>query len=305
MVSRTSSILALSIWLASAWAGSEAATPVAPTGGVTEWVDTAQGRLKARVFATVSSSAAPILIIVLHGDVLDPPPSYQYQFAQAVAEGYDAVAPMSAEQRTRLGYPPLPFAGVIAAGVLRPGFVDAAGDRSAGSVGSATGEPQYTAAVVDAVAGAVERLKTERRARAVVLVGHSGGAAIAADIMGRRPGLIDAALLVGCGCDPVAWRTRAYSQDHDPKWLQPDLSLSPLDLAAHVPARTRVRMVVGEQDDNAPPKDTIAYADALKSHGVDVKVRIEPGLGHNIMFAAPVFASLTALLQEFGASSRP
>jgi protein-S-isoprenylcysteine O-methyltransferase Ste14 len=35
----------------------------------------------------------------------------------------------------------------------------------------------------------------------VVVAGHSGGAAIAANILGRRPALIDAALVVSCPCD--------------------------------------------------------------------------------------------------------
>jgi pimeloyl-ACP methyl ester carboxylesterase len=294
--------LALSLGLISGLGLARAATGNEAAGGATEWVDTAHGRLKALVYAAPSSGKAPVLVIVLHGDGLNPPPSYQYQFAQAVVEGYSAVSPMSAEQQSRLGYPPLGFTDVVTAGILRPGFVDPAGDRSAGSVGSTTGEPQYTAAVVDAVAEAVERLKTERKARKVILVGHSGGAAIAADVMGRHPGLVDGAVLVACGCDPPAWRKRAYAKDHDRKWLETDRSLSPLRFAAAVPTGTHVRMVVGDQDDNAAPVDTTAYANALKSHGVDVEVQIVPGVGHNIMFSAPVFVNLAGLLREFSAS---
>lgn len=297
------SALAFSVCILCAMSACEAAGPAAAVGGVTEWVGTVQGPLKTRVYRTSSTGLAPVLVVVLHGDVTDPPPSYQYQFAQALTEGYDAVAPMSVEERSRLGYPSLEFTNLIAVGVLRPGFVDSAGDRSSGTVGSATGEPQYTAAVVDTVADALQRLKAEHRARALIVVGHSGGAAIAADVMGRHPGVVDGALLVACGCDPAAWRSRAFAKDHDPKWLEPDLSLSPLDLAARVPPGVRIRMVVGSQDDNAAAEDTTAFASALTAHGVDATVRVLPGLGHNIMFAAPVFEAMLGLLREFGVQS--
>jgi hypothetical protein len=69
---------------------------------MTEWVDTAHGRLKTKVYATGTLSDSPILLVVLHGDLPNPPPSYQYGFAQAVTEGYDAV-PMPEPVRARLG----------------------------------------------------------------------------------------------------------------------------------------------------------------------------------------------------------
>lgn len=206
---------------------------------MTEWVDTVHGRLKTRVYATETVGDSPILLIVLHGDIPNPPPTYHY-FAQAVAEGYDAVAAMPGPVRARLGES-LPYADIVAASILRPGYTDEEGDRSDGDMGYAVTD-NFTPEVVDAVAEVIAHLQAEYRARAVILAGHSGGAAISANVLGRHPELADGALLVACGCDPDAFYARRRLTDPDPFWNQPNPSLRPLVLAADVPNATRVRV---------------------------------------------------------------
>jgi predicted esterase len=71
-----------------------------------------------------------------------------------------------------------------------------------------------------------------------------------------------------------------------------------LELAPHVREDVKVRLVVGDQDDVAPPAYSIAYADLLSARGVDAEVTIAPGLGHNIMFTPVVFDELERLLGD-------
>ena len=63
------------------------------------------------------------------------------------------------------------------------------------------GGDNYTAHNVDAVANALQALKTKYGARRLVVVGYSGGAATAGVILGRHPELIDNAVLIACPCD--------------------------------------------------------------------------------------------------------
>jgi pimeloyl-ACP methyl ester carboxylesterase len=132
----------------------------------------------------------------------------------------------------------------------------------------------------------------------VVLVGHSGGAAIVANILGRHPDLADAALLVACGCDPEAWRARMRVQQPSPIWDAPNPSLMPLSLAGGVTPGTRVRLLVGEEDDVAPPQDSRRYAAALEAREIDVRVTVAPGLGHNILMTPDAFREVGALVGE-------
>jgi pimeloyl-ACP methyl ester carboxylesterase len=243
-------------------------------GGETLWIDVANGRLKAESYATRNRSEHPILVVVLHGDLFNPTPSYQYAFAQALTDGFDAPALPDAV-RKRFGDAP-PIDDVAAVGILRPGYTDNAGDRSDGERGDARGD-NFTPAVVDAIAAAVESLERKFSARAVALVGHSGGATIAANVLGRHPDVADGALLVACGCGPTR-------------------SLQPMDLAPGVRRDVIVRMVVGADDETTPPQQSRDYASALQQRGIDASVVVAPGLGHNIMFQPIVFGVLEQLL---------
>jgi pimeloyl-ACP methyl ester carboxylesterase len=245
-------------------------------GGETLWIEVADGRLKSKVYATTSRSEQPLLVVVLHGDLYNPTPSYQYAFAQALARGFDAPA-LPAHVRARFTNPPR-IDDVVAVGLLRPGYTDNAGDRSAGERGRARGD-NFTPMVVDAIADAVEQLHKTFTARGVVLVGHSGGATIAANILGRRPDVADAALLVACGCGPTR-------------------SLQPLDLAPGVRRDVVVRLLVGSEDETTPPDQSRTYATTLQRHGVDAEMTVVPGLGHNIMFQPVIFAALERLLSR-------
>jgi len=238
------------------------------------WINVTGGRLKAQVYSTGPLSGDPTLVIALHGDIFDPTPSYQYAFAQALTQGFDAPA-MPDRVRARLGRHPQ-VNDVVAAGLLRPGYTDNAGDQSDGQRGQARGD-NYTVEVVDAVAEAARTLTQRFMARRVVLVGHSGGATIAAILLGLHPDVADAALLVACGCG----ETR---------------SLQPLDVTRDVRRDVTVRLLVGAEDVVTPAEQSQRYAEVLRQRGVDAQVTVLPGLNHNITFTRPVFSEAARLL---------
>jgi predicted esterase len=264
-------------------------------GGETQWLDVGEGRLKAQVFKGAAVVERPMLILVLHGDLPDPGPDYQYLFARVLTE---SLSNETSVFRIALGSE-WRSERIVAAGILRPGYADPSGDRSSGDMGKAIAD-NYTPEVVDAVATAARELAAAHDARAVVLVGHSGGAAIVANVLGRHPDVADGALLVACGCDPEAWRARMRVQDPSPIWDEPNPSLMPLSLVDGVATGTRVRVLVGEKDDVTPPDDSRRYADALQASGIDVELTVVPALGHNILMTSDAFRELGALVREVG-----
>lgn len=264
----------------------------APTfpAGETMWV-TANGMpLKTTIYKSAKLSPHPVLIVVLHGDLLEAriPPSYHYEFARRVANQTD---------------------DVIVAALLRPGYIDGVGDQSAGKRGLATGD-NYTLEIVDAIGQTIDALKAKFLPAATIIVGHSGGATISADLLGRQPRKVDAALLVSCPCDVPAWRHHMVKEQFSHigplslLFLLPVKSLSPLDLAAKVPIDTRVRMVVGSEDPTAPAKFTQEYAEALRKRGIDVTVTLASGLGHNILLEPVVLEQLNKLVATVKGSLR-
>jgi pimeloyl-ACP methyl ester carboxylesterase len=66
-----------------------------------------------------------------------------------------------------------------------------------------TGDNWNATKNTDAIAHAIGELKRRYHARQVVVAGHSGGATITVNLLGRHPAWIDAALLVSCHGRPL------------------------------------------------------------------------------------------------------
>ncbi|MBD2722821.1 alpha/beta hydrolase family protein [Hymenobacter armeniacus] len=250
-----------------------ASTPAAAPG---QWVGAAGQRLWAQVYLSPQLSAHPTLLVVLHGDAPFSKPAYQYTVARRAAQANP---------------------DLVAVALLRPGYTDPAGHHSDGQRGEATGD-NYTPAVLDALAAALTTLRARYHAGRVVLAGHSGGAALAADLLGRHPGLADAALLAACPCNVATWR--AHMKRHTGGgaiWDQPVASVSPEQVLARVPARTRVALLVGTADSIAPATMTREYYQRLQQQGIPATLRELPGLGHEIFLGKAVQQEIKGLLR--------
>jgi pimeloyl-ACP methyl ester carboxylesterase len=248
-----------------------ASDPAACASGTSDqWVRGGQECLHIRVYHAAALVADPDLIVVLHGDLGGP--GYHYLAAQKLAQASDSV---------------------IAVGMLRPGYSDDSGNRSSGVEGRWVGD-NYTTPVIDAIAAAIDTLRRQFKPGHVILVGHSGGAAITADLIGRHPRLVDAAVLVSCPCDLPRFRRHMFDLQRQPIWLMPVGSLSPMDLAAGVDPSTTVKVIVGDSDNVAPPPMSRAYAASLGQHHVPVKLIEIPGAPHNILLDPRVLSEINA-----------
>jgi pimeloyl-ACP methyl ester carboxylesterase len=261
--------------VAASCAGSRA--PI-DTAGTARWVTVGEQRIKTRVHASTDVGEESTLVLALHGDRGG---RGTYVFSRRAAAAID---------------------NVVVAAVVRPGYTDEVGDRSDGERGLRVGD-NYTAEVVDVIAEVISDLKASFGASRVVVVGHSGGAAITAALLGRHPATIDGALLVACPCDVAAWRRHMHSVRGDDWWLGPVDAVSPITVAEYVSRSVRVRMIVGSDDQTTPEELTVEYAEALQARTVDVAVTIAPGLGHDILLEPIVLAELQQLIASLSASA--
>ena len=250
-----------------------------PPAAKTLWLQGNGLKLKTSIYESSKVSDRPVLIVVLHGDLLGlrmiPPTTYHYVFADNAAKRIE---------------------DVVVAAVMRPGYRDHSGERSDGDPGLGTGD-NYTPQVVDAVAGVIEQLKARFHPAHIVLAGHSGGAAITGDLLGRSPSAVDGALLASCPCDLVAWRKYMMRrQDNNPIWSTPIHALSPQQLAGTVSPAVHVAVLVGAEDDVAPPSMSLHYAEALKKRLNHVTLTIAPRLGHDILLEPVMYETLKNLV---------
>ena len=148
--------------------------------------------------------------------------------------------------------------------MIRPGY------RSPAGHSSGYANPQdddYTANNVARVAGALAALRGELQPRHLVLIGHSGGAATSALVLGRHAGAADAAVLLGCPCDVPPWRMHRSAQRSQPyrPW---SASLNPLAFVPGIPAGTPALAATGARDDNTLPLFAQRWAQTASERGV-------------------------------------
>lgn len=234
------------------------------------WIQGGPYRLRIAIDTSATRTAHPTLVVALHGDLGG---REQDEFAAHVA----------ASSRD-----------VIAAGLLRPGYTDSLGNTSDGDKGLTTGD-NYNVTNTNAIAAGIVELKRRFHPRRTILVGHSGGAAIVANILGRHPDLADAALLVSCPCDVALWRQHMLERTHFRGFRGQIETLSPIDLVSDIRANVPVIMVVGTQDDVAPPGISERYQTAAVQAGKNVRLVQVKGKPHDMFLDPEVFAQLARL----------
>jgi predicted esterase len=249
------------------------ATPAAQAPRVEkEWLGAVGQRTRAALFRSTDSGPSPVLIVVLQGDL----------------GRVDYVLPANAASQIQ---------GVVTAALVRPGYTDIDGDTSDGVKGGGFGD-NYTPEVLNQIDAAIRELKSQLHPSAVVLVGHSGGAAIAANLIARDNGLAGAALLLSCPCEVPAWRKHMNTLRPNALWETPVTSISPMSVVNEISPKTQIRMMVGEKDDTAPPEFTESYAAALRKRGIEPHVTILPGEGHIILYDGAVIQQLSAIVAQ-------
>ncbi len=211
------------------------------------------------------------MLVWLHGDVSSGgSANYHFQSAEKAAKEFEE-------------------SKVLSVAIVRPGYPDGDGNTSSVDPSQSGRSDHYTRENVAEVAGAIDHLRKRFNPKKVIVIGHSGGAATTAVILGLQPGLIDAGLLVSCPCDLVAWRTgrRAWSR-----------SENPINWADKVPTDARVVALAGERDDNTSPELARSYVQALKARDVDAVFRPLSYENHNSAFrSAEVFNTIREWLR--------
>lgn len=223
--------------------------PCPPGSAVADYVYGGGLCLAAETFGAESAGASPVLVVVVHGDISDGgAATYHARFARTLARP-----------------------GVVVVALIRPGYTDAAGRVSQGN--DYAREDNYTPENIAAVGGAIDALKAHYRAARTIYVGHSGGAAIGGVLIGKRRGLVDAAVLVSCPCDIARWRRARW---HD-AWKR---SESPDFYAHRVPVTTEVVAITGAADENTTPALAQDYVASLTKRGVRARFVSVEGAAH-------------------------
>ena len=231
---------------------------------------------KIRTYRSADVSDKPILIVALHGDSPFNNPGYQYRFAELVANTNS---------------------NVISIGMLRPGYLDPIGRKSDGVKGDAIGD-NFDEKRVNQVAQAITELKKLYSPSNVILAGHSGGAAIAANLISLFPLLIDHAFIVSCPCDVNAWREGMFSLTKKQIFSGDIETLSPIDLVEHLSKKMIISIFVGKDDKVARPILSEKYKTAVTKEGLRVTLEVIDGQ-HDIFLNPDIINAITEIVSGY------
>lgn len=163
--------------------------------------------------------------------------------------------------------------GAIGVAMIRPGYTGDGRKSSGVATRNQNRSDMYRGAEIDSMAAAVAALKKHHAASRVVLVGHSGGAAIAGVMLGRSAPLVDAVLLVSCPCDVPRWRTERGRKPFEN-------AESPIRYLSAVPKTAMIFALTGDNDRNTFPRLGRDYVAAAKALGLSAEFVAVPDAGH-------------------------
>jgi len=219
----------------------------------------------------------PNLVILLHGDAPFNPPSYQYKLGKIL------------ERQTK---------NTIIVAVLRPGYTDNEGNHSDGIKGNTTGD-NYTMEVINNLTEVVKELKIRYKPNQTIIVGHSGGAAISADIISSTSNLIDKSVLVSCPCDVEKWRSYMSSkQQFYRPWKDSVKSISPIKMVDSLNSKVTMTLIHGTKDDVVPFDISNNYYQKLKNRDINVKLIKLDNEGHEIILSDIVVSTIKNCLNK-------
>lgn len=160
--------------------------------------------------------------------------------------------------------------------LIRPGYFDDEGNFSTGNSLGVTSTKiagrldNYTRENVDIIADAILNLKKHYKPKRILIIGHSGGAAIASLILNFYPELIDGALLINCPCDIKHWR---------PDW---EHSLSPIEHIDKINPKVQIHVISGAEDEAVYPESGKDYTQKLINNKNSAKFYLGIGMKHNL-----------------------
>ena len=219
-------------------------------------------------YASPGTLHEPAMVLVLHGDAPFSNPSYQYRIARQIADENN---------------------NVVAVGILRPGYTDNEGNRSAGKRGNTTGD-NYTKEVLEAINDLATHLRKKYNPSKVILVGHSGGAAISANLLSEYPGNYAGAVLIACPCDLHLWRKHMKAIQPEVRiWDKEVGSLSPIEELKNIDDAAQISVIHGGGDEIVPLPVIQNYVKELEANKKNINFYLLDDQGHEIAFNKQVF----------------
>jgi pimeloyl-ACP methyl ester carboxylesterase len=147
--------------------------------------------------------------------------------------------------------------------ITRPGWTNIKDHKSEGKKNISNGDNYVPKVDVDPIYRVIKKLKKKYQLNNTLVVGHSGGAAIAGILSGRFPNLIDEAILISCPCIVPPWRKNYFDQiskKSNSRYCSPVFkSHSPHEYIKRIDPKLKTKIFIGNLDQNTLPVFSATY----------------------------------------------
>lgn len=209
--------------------------------------DECAASLAFEAYGPATAGKSGVLVVFLHGSVsAGGPADYMYGYARRFSEAHP---------------------DVVSVALLAPGYYDRKGRRSDGSDAG-----RRLSDDTEALIPALESLRARFRARKLLVLGHSKGAMNMGGVLGKKPGLIQGAVLVAGIYD-----TEALAKDRN----RPQNGVDGIKLVSRIPKSTRIILVHGDADREVRISQSQMFEEQARRAGLPVRLVTLAGVEHN------------------------
>ena len=205
------------------------------------------------------------LVFFIHGDQLDSKVTYFNDFASNFITS-----------------------NALIISITRPGWTNIKDHKSEGKKNISNGDNYVPKVDVDPIYRVIKKLKKKYQLNSTLVIGHSGGAAIAGILSGRFPNLIDEAILISCPCIVPPWRKNYFNQiskKSNSKYCAPVFkSHSPHEYVKKIDPKLKINIFVGKQDQNTLPVFSVNYHKLLIKNQKQSEILFFEGDHNSILY---------------------
>jgi len=168
--------------------------------------------------------------------------------------------------------------------ITRPGWINKKNNKSDGKKNISNGDNYIPNIDVDPIYRAIKKIKKKFNSKEIIIIGHSGGAAITGILFGRFKNIVNEAILISCPCIVPLWRKNYVEQLSLKNKIRICLpkyqSKSPHEYVKKIDSKIKINIFVGKDDKNTLPLLSHQYHLLLKNFGKNTHLNIYPG-DHN------------------------
>jgi len=217
------------------------------------------------------------LVFFIHGDQIDPKITYFDNF----------ISNFSSDEALLIS-------------ITRPGWINNKNHKSEGKKNVSNGDNYIPKEDVDPIYRVIKKIKRKFNIEEVVLIGHSGGAAIIGILYGRFHNLVNEAVLISCPCIVPMWRKnffqKLYTKTNKKICIPKFKSKSPHEYAKQIDPKIKINIFVGESDQNTEPFYSLEYYSILKKYQKNSIVKIFSGDHVSVLKNSELIQSIAKII---------